>query len=111
METSSGPIAYLERSEGKPWNLSDLRALAQLRLSRARPPYGCAVDAAIPLVWGRLDPVITARIARKAHQIIPTARLADLQTDQTPQVSDSGGFAAGLIPSAAAFATGTGELS
>jgi hypothetical protein len=72
LETSSGPIAYIERGEGNPWNLSDLGALAQLRLCRARPPYRCAVDAADPFVWGRLDPVITDRIARTANQISQT---------------------------------------
>ena len=86
-----------------------LGAVSDLWRSFASPEHDLRAGApkiAAPtlLVWGRRDPVIPLKIARRAQEMIPGARLAILDTGHAPQVSDPEGFAALLIPFAdAAF--------
>lgn len=50
------------------------------------------------VVWGRRDPVIPPRVGRRAVELIPGARLAELDTGHVPYTSDPRGFAAELLP-------------
>ncbi len=60
------------------------------------------------VVWGRRDPVIPLRAGRRAAELIPGARLVELDTGHVPHTSDPRGFAAELIPFLdGAFATAT----
>ena len=63
----------------------------------------CASDAHLItaptlLVWGRHDPVIPPKIARRAAAAIGGSQLVVLDTGHVPHTGDPGGFAAHLIP-------------
>jgi pimeloyl-ACP methyl ester carboxylesterase len=80
-----------------------LRAVSELWRSFSSPEHDLREDAASIVaptlaVWGRRDPVIPLRIARKAAAAIPGARLVVFDTGHAPQVSAPEGFAAELIP-------------
>ena len=76
------------------------RALAQLRLARARPARRARPRSRLPtlVVWGKRDPVIPLKLGRRAAASIPGAELVVLDTGHSPQVSDPEGFAAHLDP-------------
>jgi pimeloyl-ACP methyl ester carboxylesterase len=57
------------------------------------------------LIWGRHDPVIPLRIAKRTEPTIPGARLVVFDTGHVPHTTDPAGVAAELVPFAdAAFA-------
>jgi pimeloyl-ACP methyl ester carboxylesterase len=86
-----------------------LAAVCGLWRSFASPEHDLRADAPSVraptlLIWGRRDPVIPLRFGRRAAALIPSARLAVLDTGHVPHTSDPEGFAAELIPFAhAAF--------
>ena len=62
------------------------------------------ITAPTLLIWGRHDPVIPLRIARRIERAIPGARLVVLKTGHVPHTTDPHGVAAQLMPFAdAAF--------
>jgi pimeloyl-ACP methyl ester carboxylesterase len=90
-----------------------LRAVSELWRSFGSPEHDLRRDAhsiraPTLLVWGRRDPVIPLRIARRAAAAIEGARLIVLDTGHVPHTTDPRGFAAELLPFAdAVFASPT----
>lgn len=87
-------IATTRREDG-------LRALNQLWGSFASPehdlrPRAGEITAPALLIWGRRDPVIPVRIARRAQRLIPGSRLVVLETGHVPHTSDPQSVAAAL---------------
>jgi pimeloyl-ACP methyl ester carboxylesterase len=86
-----GAVSELWRSFASPEH--DLRALAS------------SIEAPTLLLWGRKDPVIPLRLARKLERTIPHARLVALDAGHVPFTTDPAAVAAELVPFAdAAFA-------
>jgi pimeloyl-ACP methyl ester carboxylesterase len=80
-----------------------LRAVAELWGSFVSPEHDLRSEAhsiAAPtlLVWGRRDPVIPVKVARRVAAAIGDSRLVLLDTGHVPHTSDPHGFAAHLIP-------------
>ncbi len=76
-------------------------ALSALWRSFASPEHDLrprAGDIAAPalLLWGRRDPVIPLRVARRAQRLIPGSRLVVLDTGHVPHTSDPAGVASAL---------------
>ncbi len=61
-------------------------------------PEAASISAPAMIAWGRRDPVIPARVGRRATAMIPAAELVLFDSGHAPQVSDPEGFAAMLIP-------------
>jgi pimeloyl-ACP methyl ester carboxylesterase len=71
-----------------------------------------AITAPTLLIWGRHDPVIPPRIARRAEHAISGARLVVLDPGHVPHTSDPNGVAAQLVPFADdAFARESGKAA
>jgi pimeloyl-ACP methyl ester carboxylesterase len=88
-----------------------LGAVAELCGSFASPQHDLRSEAhsiAAPtlLVWGRRDPVIPVKIARRVATAIRDSQLVVLDTGHVPHTSDPDGFAAHLIPFADRVFTG-----
>src|SRR5208282_4494558 len=87
-----------------------LRAVSELWRSFASPEHDLrrqaqTITAPTLLIWGRHDPVIPLRLARRTQRLIPGARLVVLDTGHVPHTTDPDGVAAQLCPFAeAAFA-------
>jgi pimeloyl-ACP methyl ester carboxylesterase len=80
-----------------------LRALSELWRSFASPEHDLrseapAITAPTLLIWGRRDPVIPPRFARRAAQAIAGSELVLLDTGHLPHTSDPEGFAEHLLP-------------
>jgi pimeloyl-ACP methyl ester carboxylesterase len=80
-----------------------LRAVSELWRSFASPAHDLRADAhsiTAPtlIVWGRRDPVIPLRIARRIADSIAGAELVVLDTGHVPHTSDPQTFAAHLLP-------------
>ncbi|HEY4997095.1 MAG TPA: alpha/beta hydrolase [Solirubrobacteraceae bacterium] len=79
-----------------------LRALSELWRSFASPEHDLrrdahAITAPTLLIWGRHDPVIPPRFARRAARSIEGAELVLLDTGHLPHTSDPQGFADHLL--------------
>jgi pimeloyl-ACP methyl ester carboxylesterase len=79
-----------------------LRAVAELWRSFLSAEHdlrsqASSILAPTLLLWGRRDPVIPPRFARRAERLIPGSRLAMLDTGHVPHTSDPEGVAAELI--------------
>lgn len=88
-------IATTRRPEG-------LRAISELWRSFASPEHDLrreahAIAAPTLLIWGKRDPVIPPRIARRAARAIQGSELVVLDTGHLPHTSDPQGFAAQLL--------------
>jgi pimeloyl-ACP methyl ester carboxylesterase len=91
-----------------------LRAVSELWRSFASPEHdlrrGAAkIVAPTLLLWGNKDPVIPAKIGRKAASLIPDARLVLLDTGHVPYTTDPAAVAAELVPFADAAFAGSAE--
>jgi pimeloyl-ACP methyl ester carboxylesterase len=79
-----------------------LRAVAELWRSFVSPEHdlrrqASSITAPTLLIWGRRDPVIPRRFARRAQRLIPGSRLVVLDTGHVPHTSDPEGVARELI--------------
>lgn len=85
-----------------------LRAVAELWHGFLSPEHdlrSAAPTIAAPtlMIWGRRDPVIPVRVARRIQRMIPAAQLTVLDTGHVPHTSDPEGVAAALRAFAAAL--------
>ncbi len=83
-----------------------LRAIAELWRSFATHEHDLrreahAITAPTLLIWGRRDPVIPVRIARRIARLIPGSRLTVLDTGHVPHTTEPGRVAAELLDLAA----------
>jgi len=79
-----------------------LRAVSELWRSFGSPEHDLraqahAIEAPTLLLWGRRDPVIPTRVARRAAKLISGARLVVLDTGHVPHTSRPEEFAAHLL--------------
>lgn len=89
-------IATTRRPDG-------LRAISELWRSFASPEHDLrheahAIAAPTLLIWGKRDPVIPPRFARRAARTIEGSELVVLDTGHLPHTSDPQGFVAQLLP-------------
>jgi pimeloyl-ACP methyl ester carboxylesterase len=91
-EPGLGAVAGLWRSFGSPEH--DLR--------RESP----SITAPTLLIWGRHDPVIPLRVARRAAELIPGARLSIFDSGHVPHTTQPERFAAELVEFADGLALG-----
>ncbi len=80
-----------------------LRTVSQLWRSFASSEHdlrrqASAITAPTLLIWGKHDPVIPLRIARRIERTIAPARLVVLDTGHVPHTTDPHGFVAQLVP-------------
>lgn len=94
-----------------------LQAVSELWRSFASPEHDLrreapSITAPTLLLWGSRDPVIPARIGKRAAAAIPHSRLVVLDTGHLPYTTDPAGVAAELLPFAeGVFAQRRGEVS
>ena len=95
---------------------ASLRALSELWASFASPEHDLrarAGDIAAPtlLLWGRRDPVIPLRIARRAHELIAGSRLVVLDAGHVPHTTDPAGVAEAIRELTASLAGGSARVA
>ena len=80
-----------------------LRAVSELWRSFNSPSHDL-LDAALTItapsliLWGRHDPVLPVKVARKLAAAIPDAQLAEFDAGHVPHATDPAGVAAQLVP-------------
>ena len=84
-----------------------LRAVTELWRSFGSPEHdlrseAASISAPTLLIWGRRDPVIPPRIARRIAERIPQAELVVLDAGHVPHTTEPESFAEHLVPFATA---------
>jgi pimeloyl-ACP methyl ester carboxylesterase len=79
-----------------------LKAVSELWRSFTSPEHDLrrdapSITAPTLLVWGRRDPVIPARVGRRAAKLIPQSELVVLDTGHVPYTSDPERFSTSLL--------------